>query len=103
MNLRQPNANEALGTVNRSRSVAPCSGLCTKCLDGCAGKCDMWLASFRGRELLYPGPFGDITAGADKDYPLDYSHFSIHGYAAGAEGLKEGLKPAYLQSGFPMC
>jgi len=61
----------------------------------------MWLASFRGRELLYPGPFGDITAGADKDYPLDYSHFSIHGYAAGAEGLKEGLKPDPDDARFP--
>ena len=37
MNLRQPNANEATGTVNRSRDVVPMSGICTRCMDGCKG------------------------------------------------------------------
>lgn len=90
MNLRQPNANEATGTANRSRSVAPMSGICTRCIDGCKGSCETWLASFRGREVLYPGPFGEITAGADKNYPIDYSHINIQGYAMGAKGLPEG-------------
>ncbi|MFH1789384.1 MAG: FMN-binding glutamate synthase family protein [Candidatus Altiarchaeota archaeon] len=101
MNLRQPNANECLGTVNRSRNVAPQSGICTKCLDGCTGKCDLWLSTFRGRELLYPGPFGNITAGADKNYPIDYSHLNIHGYAVGATGLKKGLKADPDDARFP--
>jgi len=48
-------------------------------------------AAFRGRELLYPGPFGEITAGGDKDYPVDYSHLNIQGYALGAEGLPAGV------------
>jgi glutamate synthase domain-containing protein 2 len=65
------------------------SGICTKCLDGCKGSCEIWLASFRGREVLYPGPFGEITAGADKNYPVDYSHLNIQGYALGARGLPE--------------
>jgi glutamate synthase domain-containing protein 2 len=90
MNLRQPNANEATGTVNRSRNVAPVSGICTRCVDGCKGSCEIWLSSFRGREVLYPGPFGEITAGADKNYPIDYSHLNIQGYAVGAKGLPEG-------------
>ncbi|MDD1657083.1 MAG: FMN-binding glutamate synthase family protein [Methanomicrobiales archaeon] len=90
MNLRRPNANEALGTSNRSRNVVPMSGICTRCLDGCKGQCDIWLSTFRGREVLYPGPFGEMTAGADKDYPLDYSHLNIQGYAKGAKGLPEG-------------
>ena len=51
MNLRQPNANEALGTANRSRNVAPVSGICTRCIDGCKGSCDIWLSTFRGREV----------------------------------------------------
>ena len=89
-NLRQPNANEATGTVNRSRNVVPCSGICTRCMDGCKGACEIWLSSFRGREVLYPGPFGGITAGADKNYPIDYSHVNIQGYAVGARGLPEG-------------
>jgi glutamate synthase domain-containing protein 2 len=37
---------------------------------------------------LYPSPFGEITAGADKDYPIDYSHLNIMGYALGAEGIE---------------
>jgi glutamate synthase domain-containing protein 2 len=90
MNLRRPNANEAVGTSNRSRNVAPMSGICTRCIDGCKGMCDIWLSSFRGREVLYPGPFGEITAGADKDYPIDYSHLNIQGYAQGARGLPKG-------------
>jgi glutamate synthase domain-containing protein 2 len=93
MNLRRPNANEATDTFNRSRDVAPMSGICTRCFDGCRGGCEVWLSSFRGREVLYPGPFGEITAGADKNYPVDYSHLNIHGYAVGAKGLPEGIEP----------
>lgn len=90
MNLRQPNANEATGTVNRSRDVVPMSGICTRCLDGCKGSCESWLSSFRGREVLYPIPFGGMTAGANKNYPIDYSHLNIQGYAVGAKGLPIG-------------
>ena len=86
MNLHRPNANEALRTKNRSRDVAPQSGICSRCLDGCKGNCDLFNATFRSRELLYPGPFGEVTAGADKDYPVDYSHLNIMGYAMGAQG-----------------
>ena len=87
MNLQKPNANEAVQTGNRSRNVAPQSGICSRCVDGCRGGCDMFHATFRGRELLYPQPFGSITAGADKDYPVDYSHLNIMGYALGAKGI----------------
>ncbi len=90
MNLQQPNANEVSQTANRSRSVVPGSGICTRCVDGCKGNCEIFKATMRGREVVYPGPFGTITAGADKDYPVDYSHLNICGYALGAEGLPEG-------------
>jgi glutamate synthase domain-containing protein 2 len=86
MNLHKPNSNEALQTKNRSRNVSPQSGICSRCIDGCKGNCDLFNATFRGRELLYPTPFGEITAGADKDYPADYSHLNIMGYALGADG-----------------
>jgi glutamate synthase domain-containing protein 2 len=49
-------------------------------------------SSFRGREVIYPGPFGDVTAGGDKEYPVDYSHINIQGYAFGAKGLPKGVK-----------
>ncbi|MDR2108456.1 MAG: hypothetical protein LBP28_03220, partial [Coriobacteriales bacterium] len=83
MNLQRPNANDATRTANRSRSVVPVSGLCTRCVDDCKGNCEVFKSSFRGREVIYPGPFGHVTAGADKDYPIDYSHLNINGYALG--------------------
>jgi glutamate synthase domain-containing protein 2 len=61
-------------------------------MDGCTGGCEIWLSSFRGREVIYPGPFGEITAGAEKNYPVDYSHLNIQGYATGAKGLPDGVK-----------
>lgn len=88
MNLSRANSNEALETKNRSRNIAPQSGICSRCVDGCKGNCDLFKSTFRGRELLYPMPFGSITAGADKDYPVDYSHLNIMGYAMGAEGIE---------------
>jgi glutamate synthase domain-containing protein 2 len=92
MNLRQPNANESTGTFNRSRSVVPMSGICSSCHDGCKGGCEIWLSTFRGREVLYPRLYGDMTAGADKNYPVDYSHLNIQGYAVGAKGMPEGIE-----------
>jgi glutamate synthase domain-containing protein 2 len=59
-------------------------------------------ASYRGRELIYPGPFGDITAGGDKNYPVDYSHLNIQGYALGAEGLPEGVEAGPDTARFPL-
>ena len=91
MNLLRPNSDEATRSANRSRSVSPSSGICSRCLDGCTGNCEAFRATFRGRELIYPGPFGEITAGADKDYPVDYSHLNIQGYALGARGLPQGV------------
>jgi len=91
MNLQRPNANEATRTANRSRSVSPGSGICSRCVDGCTGNCEVFKSTFRGRELIYPGPFGEITAGGDKDYPVDYSHLNIQGYALGARGLPKGV------------
>ena len=67
----------------------PSSGICTRCIDGCKGNCEIFQAAFRGREVLYPSPFGTLTAGADKNYPVDYSHLNIMGYALGAEGLPD--------------
>ena len=91
MNLQRPNSNDATRTTNRSKSVVPMSGLCTRCIDTCTGNCEVFKATFRGRELIYPGPFGDVTAGGDKDYPVDYSHLNIQGYAFGAKGLPKGV------------
>ncbi len=101
MNLSRPNSNDATRTANRSRSVVPMSGLCSRCIDTCTGNCEVFKASFRGRELLYPGPFGDITAGGDKNYPIDYSHLNIQGYALGAKGLPDGVEANPDTATFP--
>jgi len=77
------------------------SGICTTCLDGCTGRCEVWLASFRGREVIYPGPYGETTAGADKNYPVDYSHLNIQGYAVGAKGLPKGVQAGPDTALFP--
>ena len=92
MNLRRPNASESTGTFNRSKSIVPMSGLCSSCWDGCKGGCEAFLSSFRGREVLYPRLYGDMTAGADKNYPVDYSHLNIQGYAVGAKGMPSGIE-----------
>jgi glutamate synthase domain-containing protein 2 len=102
MNLQQPNANDVTQTSNRSKSVVPGSGLCTRCIDGCKGNCEVFKATFRGRELIYPGPFGEITAGGDKDYPVDYSHLNIMGYAMGAKGLPGGVEGNSDNAIFPV-
>ncbi|MCK4263006.1 MAG: FMN-binding glutamate synthase family protein [Dehalococcoidia bacterium] len=91
MNLQRPNSNDATRSTNRSKSVVPMSGLCTRCVDGCTGNCEVFKASFRSREVIYPGPFGEVTVGGDKDYPVDYSHLNIQGYASGAKGLPPGV------------
>ncbi len=101
MNLQKPNANDVNQTTNRSRSVVPGSGLCTRCIDGCRGNCEVFKATFRSREVIYPGPFGEITAGGDKDYPVDYSHLNILGYAMGAKGLPDGVEAGPDTAIFP--
>ncbi|MDY0041489.1 MAG: glutamate synthase-related protein, partial [Desulforhabdus sp.] len=101
MNLCKPNANDATLSFNRSKSVVPMSGICSRCIDGCRGNCEIFRSTFRGREVIYPGPFGKVTAGADKDYPVDYSHLNIQGYALGALGLPEGMEAGPDTAVFP--
>lgn len=82
--------------------MVPCSGICTRCIDGCRGNCEIFKSSFRGREVIYPGPFGTLTAGGDKDYPIDYSHLNINGYAMGAKGLPDGQEGNPDNTLFPL-
>ncbi len=101
MNLSKPNANDATLSFNRSKSVVPMSGMCSRCVDGCRGNCEVFRSTFRGREVIYPGPFGQVTAGGDKDYPVDYSHLNIQGYAMGANGLPAGVSAGPDTAIFP--
>ncbi|MFH1023832.1 MAG: glutamate synthase-related protein [Planctomycetota bacterium] len=82
------NTSAATLTKNRTEgSVTPCSGMCVTCVDGCIGMCEIGKSAYRGHEVIYPQPFGVITTAAEKVFPVDYSHFSIMGTAAGAHGI----------------
>lgn len=93
------NASIAVGAKNRIDDVSPYSGICAVCLDGCPGHCEIAKSSFRGREILYPQPFGQVTAGAMKDYPVDYSHLSIQGTCVGAVGIEADSDKAVFPAG----
>ncbi len=82
------NASAATLTKNRTEdSIVPLSGMCVTCVDGCIGMCEIGKSAYRGHEVIYPQPFGIITAASEKDYPVDYSHFNIMGTAVGAHGI----------------
>lgn len=87
MSLSKPNVSPATLTKNRVKA-SPVSGICVTCLDGCPGLCEIGRSALRGRENLYPEPFGEVTAGAEKDYPHDLSHFNIQGTCVGAVGIE---------------
>ncbi len=86
MSFSRPNRSAATITTTRVEP-APISGICVTCLDGCEGPCEIGRSALKGREMIYPQPFGKITAGADKDYPVDFSHFNIQGTCVGAVGV----------------
>ena len=82
------NRSAATLTKNRTEgSISPFSGMCVTCVDGCIGMCEIGKSAYRGPEVLYPQPFGIITAASEKEYPIDLSHFTILGTAAGAHGV----------------
>jgi glutamate synthase domain-containing protein 2 len=87
MTFSKPNASAATVTTTRV-APAPISGLCVTCVDGCPGYCEVGRSALRGREIIYPQPFGKVIAGAEKDYPVDFSHFNIQGTCVGAVGIE---------------
>ena len=97
MSLSKPNASAATQTKHRV-TPAPSSGLCVTCLDGCAGLCEVGRSAIRGREMLYPQPFGKVIAGSEKDYPVDFSHFNIQGSCVGACGIEADSDKAFFSA-----
>jgi hypothetical protein len=88
MTYTRLNASAATLTKNRTEgSVSPFSGMCTTCVDGCIGMCEIGKSAYRGAEMIYPQPFGIITTASQKDYPVDLSHFTVLGRCAGAWGI----------------
>jgi hypothetical protein len=64
--------------------------MCPLCIRDCPFLCEISLSAFRGREALYPEPvqFGTSTAGALKDFGLDWSHFNIQAGLFEAQGIE---------------
>ncbi|MBO8126247.1 MAG: FMN-binding glutamate synthase family protein [Firmicutes bacterium] len=89
MSYSKTNATAATFTKNRTAgSVSPFSGMCATCIEGCTGLCEVGKSALRGSEVIYPAPYGTMTAASEKDYPIDYSHFNIMGTAVGAHGIE---------------
>ncbi len=89
--IQWPKTNDVLGTVNRGNPAE--SGLCTLCRADCQGKCETFMASLKGRKLLYPRDFGYVTAGSANTTHIgvSYNSLRIQGYNYGAYGLPKGL------------
>ena len=81
-----PKSNDVLGSVNRGNAIE--SGLCTLCRADCQGKCETWLSSLRGREMLYPRDFGLVTAGSGNTthVGVSYNSLRVQGLNYGAMG-----------------
>lgn len=87
-------SNDVLGTTNRGN---PCeSGLCSLCRADCQGKCETWLGSMLGRDILYPRDFGAVTAGSGNTSPVgvSYNSLRIHGYLYGTQDADKRLAKA---------
>lgn len=95
MSFSRVNTSAATLTKNRTEgSVTPNSGMCVTCVDGCIGMCEIGKSAYRGHEVIYPQPFGVITTAAEKEYPVDYSHFNIMSGVVGAKGIEENSDKA---------
>ena len=99
MTFSKPNASAATRTKNRTpNDRTSASGMCSVCVDECPGLCEIGKSAFRAAENLYPQPFGTITAGADKAYPVDFSHLNIMGTAVGAVGIEANSDKAIFEN-----
>ncbi|MFH1642167.1 MAG: glutamate synthase-related protein [Nanoarchaeota archaeon] len=82
-------ASQAVGATNRTKDdINPISGLCGTCSESCIGICEVGRSAIRGPEMIYPQPFGDVTAASVKSYPIDWGDFNIMGTAVGANGIE---------------
>lgn len=86
--------NEVLGSVNRG---TPCeSGLCTQCRTDCQGQCETFLASFKGRRMLYtqqPGGTVTYASAGGHEAGVGYEALRIGGRIYGARGWQRAMPP----------
>ncbi len=102
MSFSRVNRSSATLTKNRTdESITAASGMCVTCVDGCIGMCEIGKSAYRGHEVIYPQPFGVITTAAEKQYPVDYSHFNIMRTAVGAHGIEADSDKAIFSCSQP--
>ncbi len=94
------NGKSTTGTQTRVRDTSPTSGMCPICIRDCPFLCEISLSAFRGREALYPEPlqYGFSTAGALKDFGLDWSHFNIQASLFKVLGIEADSDVALFQN-----
>ena len=94
------NGKSTTGTTTRVRDVSAMSGMCPLCIRDCPILCEISLSAFRGRETLYPEPvqYGFSTAGALKDFGLDWSHFNIQSGLFGVHGIEADPDAAFFEN-----
>ena len=83
-------------TAMRSDKITPCSGMCSLCTADCVGPCEIGLSAVLGKSIVYPTTTGNNQVAAEKDYPIDYSHFNINGRAFGAVGCPADSEEATI-------
>jgi len=99
MSYTKINASAATLSKNRTEdAINSLSGMCTTCVDGCIGMCEIGKSAYRGHEVIYPQPFGIITAASQKIYPVDLSHFTILGGVVGAWGIEADSEKAIFSN-----
>jgi hypothetical protein len=74
--------------------------MCPLCIRDCPVLCEISLSALRGRETLYPRPaqFGFSTAGALKDFGLDWSHFNIQSRLFEVHGIEASPDTAFFEN-----
>jgi len=94
------NGKSTTGTTTRVKDVSPTSGMCPICIRDCPIICEISLSAFRGREALYPEPvqFGYSTAGALKDFRLDWSDFNIQSSLFEVQGIEASSDLALFEN-----
>ncbi len=75
-------------------NVSPFSGMCAVCTANCTGTCEIGLSAVRGSEATYPYRRDMNQFASEKDYPLDFSHFTINGRVFGTVGCEEDADEA---------
>ncbi|MCR5482040.1 MAG: FMN-binding glutamate synthase family protein [Clostridia bacterium] len=62
--------------------------MCSLCMEGCEGTCEIGLSAVRGKAMVYPTNTGTNQIAGEKDIPVDWSVFNISGRCFGASGIE---------------